>query len=89
MTRHDDMILFCDLCLDYLAQERQMYLTRLEHYPDNVRGADGLKGGLEAIEGCIEQLENKRGDFVEQKRQYIENSPVCRSRLLIKKAAKW
>ena len=89
MTRSDDLIAFCDLCLNYLVQEKQMYLARLEHYPEGIHGVEALKGGLQAIDGCIDRINYKRGEFVEQKRQYIENSEIRRPRLPVKKVAKW
>lgn len=89
MSKVDELIALCNSCLDYLAQERQMYLARLEHYPTGVCGADALKEALNVIDGCIDRLNTKRGEFVEQKIRYIENSKVCWTRLPVKKVAKW
>ena len=76
MSKHSELIALCDAGLNYLTQERQMYLARLEHYPADLHGVEALKGALQAIEGCIDRLNYKRSEIVEAKRKYDENSKV-------------
>lgn len=75
MAKYNELIALCDAGLNYLTQERQMYLARLEHYPDGIHGVEALKGALQAIDGCIDRLNCKRGEIVEQREKY-QNSQL-------------
>ena len=64
--------------------EYQECLTRVNHYPVNIPGADRLAGRLEAISEHIDRLKVKRGDLIEQAE--YQDSYIRKSGLLDKRS---